>query len=311
MVKKPKAGKIGETPAEKKGKKRAAAKLEKAVGKAKSIARPPRDRESDLDRAPQWEPRYPGSGRLAGKVAIVTGGDSGIGRAVCALFAREGADVAIVYLENKADAVDTVAIVEAEGRRAIAIKADVGKPAAGETIVKRVIDRFGRLDILVNNAGEQHPAADIRDIAPDQLQRTFATNIFGMFYLVQAALPHLGKGAAIVNCTSVTMYQGSKGLLDYSATKGAITAFTRSLSENLVEKGIRVNAVAPGPIWTPLNPRGGAPAEKVAHFGESTPMKRPGEPNEVAPAFLFLACDDSSYMSGQVLHPNGGTIVNG
>lgn len=165
--------------------------------------------------------------------------------------------------------------------------------------------------MLVNNAGEQHPAEDIRDIAPDQLQRTFATNIFGMFYLVQAVLPHLSKGAAIVNCTSVTMYQGSKGLLDYSATKGAITAFTRSLSENLVEKGIRVNAVAPGPIWTPLNPRGGAPADKVEHFGESTPMKRPGEPNEVAPAFLFLACDDSSYMSGQVLHPNGGTIVNG
>jgi len=311
MAKKPKAGKIGETPTEKKGKKRAAAKLEKTVGKAKSIPRPPRDREADLDRAPRWEPRYPGSGRLAGKVAIVTGGDSGIGRAICALFAREGADIAIVYLENKVDAADTVAIVEAEGRRVIAIKADVGKPAAGEAIVKRAVERLGRLDILVNNAGEQHPAADIRDIAPDQLQRTFATNIFGMFYLVQAALPHLGKGAAIVNCTSVTMYQGSKGLLDYSATKGAITAFTRSLSENLVEKGIRVNAVAPGPIWTPLNPRGGAPVEKVAHFGEGTPMKRPGEPNEVAPCFLFLACDDSSYMSGQVLHPNGGTIVNG
>ncbi|KTE08613.1 NAD(P)-dependent oxidoreductase [Sphingopyxis sp. H115] len=285
--------------------------MRREVGDSKTIADPPPDREADLARAPKWQPRYPGSGRLDGKVAIVTGGDSGIGRAVCALFAREGADVAIVYLENRADAVATAAIVEAEGRRAIAIKADVGKPKAGERIVAQTVDKLGRLDILVNNAGEQHPAADIRDISPDQLQQTFATNIFGMFYLVQAALPHLKKGSAIVNCTSVTMYQGSKGLLDYSATKGAITAFTRSLSENLVGQGIRVNGVAPGPIWTPLNPRGGAPAEKVATFGESTPMKRPGEPNEVAPCFLFLACDDSSYMSGQVLHPNGGTIVNG
>ena len=311
MAKQPKAGKVGENTKEKKGKRSAAAKLRREVRGDKTIARPPSDREADLDRAPKWEPRYPGSGRLDGKVAIVTGGDSGIGRAVCALFAREGADVAVVYLENSADAVETAAIVEAEGRRAIAIKADVGKPKAGEKIVAQTVEKLGRLDILVNNAGEQHPAADIRDIGEDQLQRTFATNIFGMFYLVQAALPHLKKGSAIVNCTSVTMDQGSKGLLDYSATKGAITAFTRSLSENLIEKGIRVNGVAPGPIWTPLNPRGGAPAEKVAAFGESTPMKRPGEPNEVAPCFLFLACDDSSYMSGQVLHPNGGTIVNG
>ena len=311
MAKQPKAGKVGESTKEKKGKRSAAAKLRRDVGSGKTIAKPPSDREADLDRAPKWQPRYPGSGRLDGKVAIVTGGDSGIGRAVCALFAREGADVAVVYLENSADAVETAAIVEAEGRRAIAIKADVGKPKAGEKIVAQTVEKLGRLDILVNNAGEQHPAADIRDISEDQLQQTFATNIFGMFYLVQAALPHLKKGSAIVNCTSVTMYQGSKGLLDYSATKGAITAFTRSLSENLVEKGIRVNGVAPGPIWTPLNPRGGAPAEKVATFGENTPMKRPGEPNEVAPCFLFLACDDSSYMSGQVLHPNGGTIVNG
>ncbi|MBR2174193.1 SDR family oxidoreductase [Sphingopyxis sp.] len=311
MAKQPKAGKVGESAKEKKGKRSAATKLRRAVGSGKTIAKPPPDREADLDRAPKWQPRYPGSGRLDGKVAIVTGGDSGIGRAVCALFAREGADIAIVYLDNKADADDTAAIVAAEGRRAITIKADVGKAKAGEKIVAQTVGKLGRLDILVNNAGEQHPAADIRDISEDQLQRTFATNIFGMFYLVQAALPHLKKGAAIVNCTSVTMYQGSKGLLDYSATKGAITAFTRSLSENLVDKGIRVNGVAPGPIWTPLNPRGGAPAEKVATFGESTPMKRPGEPNEVAPCFLFLACDDSSYMSGQVLHPNGGTIVNG
>ena len=311
MAKQPKAGKVGESAKDKKGKRTAAAKLRRDVGGAKTIAKPPSDREADLDRAPKWQPRYPGSGRLEGKVAIVTGGDSGIGRAVCALFAREGADVAIVYLDNRADAADTVAIVEGEGRRGIMIKADVGKAKASEKIVAETIDKLGRLDVLVNNAGEQHPAEDIRDISEDQLQRTFATNIFGMFYLVQAALPHLRRDAAIVNCTSITMYQGSKGLLDYSATKGAITAFTRSLSENLVEKGIRVNGVAPGPIWTPLNPRGGAPAEKVESFGDDTPMKRPGEPNEVAPAFLFLACDDSSYMSGQVLHPNGGTVVNG
>lgn len=311
MAKQPKAGKVGESSKEKKGKRSAAAKLRREVGDRKTIAGPPSDSEADLARPPQWQPRYSGAGRLEGKVAIVTGGDSGIGRAICALFAREGADIAIIYLNNRADAVETAAIVEAEGRRAVAIKADVGKPKACEKIVSQAIDKLGRLDILVNNAGEQHPAEDIRDISPDQLQQTFATNIFAMFYLVQAALPHLKKGAAIVNCTSVTMYRGSKGLLDYSATKGAITAFTRSLSENLVAKGIRVNGVAPGPIWTPLNPRGGAPADKVATFGENTPMKRPGEPNEVAPCFLFLACDDSSYMSGQVLHPNGGTIVNG
>ncbi len=311
MAKQPKAGKVGESPQERKGKMKAATKLRREVGGSKTIAKPPSDREADLDRAPKWQPRYPGSERLKDKVAIVTGGDSGIGRAVCALFAREGADVAIVYLDNRSDAVATAAIVEGEGRRAIAIKADISKVKSGEKIVAQTVATLGRLDILVNNAGEQHPADDIRDISPEQLQQTFATNIFGMFYLVQAALPHLEKGAAIVNCTSVTMYQGAGGLLDYSATKGAITAFTRSLSENLVEKGIRVNAVAPGPIWTPLNPRGGAPAEKVATFGEGTPMKRPGEPNEVAPCFLFLACDDSSYMSGQVLHPNGGTVVNG
>lgn len=267
--------------------------------------------EHKLDPKPEWEPRYPGSGRLAGKVALVTGADSGIGRAVAALYAREGADVAILYLLEDQDAEDTKRIVEAEGRRAITIKADVGSKKMCERAVAQVIDQLGRLDILVNNAGEQHPDQDIRDITEEQLQRTFQTNIFGMFYLVQSALPHLGEGSAIINCTSVTMYQGSKELLDYSSTKGAITAFTRSLSENLIDKGIRVNAVAPGPIWTPLNPCGGASPEKLENFGEDTPMGRPGQPNEVAPSFLFLACEDSSYMSGQVLHPNGGTIVNG
>lgn len=267
--------------------------------------------ESRLDPKPEWEPRYPGSGRLDGKVALITGADSGIGRAVAALYAREGADVAILYLCEHDDAKKTARIVEAEGRQALTIAGDIGDKSFCDDAVAQVIQRFGRLDILVNNAGEQHPDKDITDITEDQLRRTFQTNIFGMFFLTQAARPHLKKGAAIVNCTSVTMYQGSSELLDYSSTKGAITAFTRSLSENLVKDGIRVNAVAPGPIWTPLNPSGGASPEKLEHFGESTPMGRPGQPNEVAPAFLFLACDDASYMSGQVLHPNGGTIVNG
>ncbi len=267
--------------------------------------------ESRLDPKPEWQPRYPGSGRLEGKVAIVTGADSGIGRAVAALYAREGADVAIFYLCEHDDAEKSKAIVEGEGRRAILIPGDLGDKTFCESAVQKVIDTFGRLDILVNNGGEQHPDEDITDITEEQLKRTFQSNIYSMFYMVQAARPHLKKGAAIINCTSITSYQGSENLLDYSATKGAITAFTRSLSENLVGKGIRVNAVAPGPIWTPLNPCGGQPPEDIPEFGKDTPMGRPGQPNEVAPAFLFLACEDSSYMSGQVLHPNGGTIVNG
>jgi NAD(P)-dependent dehydrogenase (short-subunit alcohol dehydrogenase family) len=267
--------------------------------------------ESQLEPKPDWSPRYPGSGRLAGKVALVTGADSGIGRAVAALFAREGADVAISYLCEHDDAAKTKQIVEAEGRRAITCPGDLGDKGVCDQIVEQTVRELGGLDILVNNAGEQHPDKDIRDITEEQLKRTFQTNIFSMFYLTQAARPHLKKGSAIVNCTSITMYKGSSELLDYSATKGAITAFTRSLSENLIEDGIRVNAVAPGPIWTPLNPMGGSSPEKLEKFGEDTPMGRPGQPNEVAPSFLFLACEDSSYMSGQVLHPNGGTVVNG
>lgn len=267
--------------------------------------------ETELEPKPEWQPRYPGSGRLAGKVAIVTGGDSGIGRATAVLFAREGAKVAIAYLEEHDDARITGEAIESEGSEALLFAGDLGDPETARKLVEQTVSKWGRLDVLVNNAGEQHPDKDIRDITPEQLQRTFQTNIFSMFYLVQAARPHLGKGAAIVNCTSVTMYQGSSELLDYSSTKGAITAFTRSLSEQLVGDGIRVNAVAPGPIWTPLNPFGGASPEKLENFGENTPMGRPGQPNEVAPAFLFLACEDSSYMSGQVLHPNGGTVVNG
>ncbi|WP_083495196.1 SDR family oxidoreductase [Tsuneonella troitsensis] len=267
--------------------------------------------ESAMDDKPDWQPRYPGSDRLKGKVAIVTGGDSGIGRATAILFAREGAKVAVAYLEEDDDARFVADRIEDEGSEALLHRGDLGDPDVCRALIDKVISKWGRLDVLVNNAGEQHPDKDIRDITAQQLQRTFQTNIFSMFYLVQAARPHLKKGAAIVNCTSVTMYQGSGELLDYSATKGAITAFTRSLSENLVGEGIRVNAVAPGPIWTPLNPCGGSSPEKLEHFGEDTPMGRPGQPNEVAPAFLFLACEDSSYMSGQVLHPNGGMIVNG
>ncbi|HEX8401759.1 MAG TPA: SDR family oxidoreductase [Allosphingosinicella sp.] len=267
--------------------------------------------ESELSPKPEWQPRYPGSDRLKGKVALVTGADSGIGRAVAALFAREGADVAILYLCEHDDAAKTAEIVGKEGRRAITIAGDIGDKAFCDRAVAETVEKLGGLDILVNNAGEQHPDKDITDISEEQLRRTFQTNIFGMFFMTQAARPHLKKGSAIVNCTSVTMYQGASELLDYSATKGAITAFTRSLSENLIEHGIRVNAVAPGPIWTPLNPFGGASPEKLATFGQDTPIGRPGQPNEVAPSFLFLACEDSSYMSGQVLHPNGGTIVNG
>lgn len=313
-----KQGKVGETGAEKQDKQADAATSDAAKRASRAAAGSDADErgsnsdsEADLNRQPQWQPIYPGSGRLAGKVALITGADSGIGRAVAALYAREGADVAIVYLSNHEDAQETRRIVEAEGRKALVLAGDVGDPDFCAEAVATCVAELGGLDVLVNNAGEQHPAKDITDISHEQLERTFRTNIYAMFYLVQAALPHLKQGSAIVNCTSVTMYKGSAELLDYSATKGAITAFTRSLSESLVGRSIRVNAVAPGPIWTPLNPRGGADADKVRKFGESTPMKRPGEPNEVAPSFLFLACADSSFMSGQVLHPNGGTVVNG
>ena len=266
--------------------------------------------ESKLEPKPDWQPKYPSSGRLKDKVALITGADSGIGRAVAALFAREGADIAILYLCEHDDAAKTKEIVEKEGRRAITIAGDLGDKKFCDDAIRQTVDQLGRLDVLVNNAGEQHPDEDIRDITEDQLKRTFQTNIFSMFFLTQAALPHLKEGSAIINCTSVTMYKGSPQLLDYSATKGAITAFTRSLAKNLVKQGIRVNAVAPGPIWTPLNPLGGQKPEDIKDFGKDTPMGRPGQPNEVAPSFLFLACEDSSYMIGQVLHPDGGDFTS-
>ncbi|MBB4041492.1 NAD(P)-dependent dehydrogenase (short-subunit alcohol dehydrogenase family) [Microvirga flocculans] len=261
--------------------------------------------EAEMTPRPDYEPRYPGSGRLQGKVALITGGDSGIGRAVAVLFAREGADLAILYLNETEDAQETKRLVEREGRSCLLFSGDVGDPGFCRAAVAQVIQRFGKLDVLVNNAAEQHPKKDIAEITPDQIESTFRTNIYGYFYMVQAAMPHLRKGAAIVNTASVTAYRGSAELLDYSATKGAIVAFTRSLAQKLAGDGVRVNGVAPGPIWTPLIPST-FPAEKVKRFGADTPMKRPGQPNEVAPSYLFLACEDSSYVTGSVLHPNGG-----
>lgn len=251
-----------------------------------------------------------GSGKLAGKIALITGGDSGIGRAVAVAFAREGADVFVVYLEEHEDAKETKRLVDGEGRRCELLAGDVGEEAFCRRAVRAAVRAYGRIDVLVNNAAEQHPKQSLEDISKEQLERTFRTNIFAMFHLTKAALPHMGEGSAIVNTTSVTAYRGSPQLLDYSSTKGAIVAFTRSLSINLESRKIRVNAVAPGPIWTPLIPST-FPPDKVRSFGSDTPMGRPGQPEEVAPAYVFLASDDASYVSGQVIHPNGGEVVNG
>jgi NAD(P)-dependent dehydrogenase (short-subunit alcohol dehydrogenase family) len=268
-------------------------------------------RESEMTPRPRAEDAgYRGSDKLRGKVALITGGDSGIGRAVAIAYAKEGADVAIAYLEEQGDAEETKRQVEQEGQRCLTIAGDIGDETFCRKAVEQTVREFGRLDILVNNAAEQHPQESIEKISAEQLERTFRTNIFAMFFLVKAALPHMKQGSVIINTTSVTAYKGSPQLLDYSSTKGAIVAFTRSLSMALVEKGIRVNAVAPGPIWTPLIPST-FPEEHVKKFGADVPMKRPGQPEEVAPSYVFLASDDSSYMSGQVLHVNGGEIVNG
>jgi NAD(P)-dependent dehydrogenase (short-subunit alcohol dehydrogenase family) len=267
-------------------------------------------REAEMRPRPAYEPRFRGSGRLAGKVAIVTGGDSGIGRAVAVTFAREGADVTIVYLEEDEDAQETAAAIGREGRQCLAIAGDVAGEAFCRGVVDRTVERFGRLDLLVNNAAEQHEQPTIEEISEEQLTHTFKTNVFGYFFMTKAALPHLTAGSAIVNTTSVTAYKGSAHLLDYASTRGAIVAFTRSLSQQLVDRGIRVNGVAPGPIWTPLIPAS-FDEERVSQHGAGVPLGRPGQPNEVASCHLFLACEDSSYMTGQILHPNGGSIVGG
>jgi len=267
--------------------------------------------QSEMTPTPQSDSsQYRGSGKLEGKVALITGGDSGIGRSVAVLFAKEGADVAIVYLNENQDANQTKEMVEQEGRQCIAIAGDIGEEQFCQEAVRKTIDAFGKLDILINNAAEQHPQKSIENISAEQLEKTFRTNIFSMFFLCKAALSHLQPGSSIINTTSVTAYKGSPQLLDYSSTKGAIVAFTRSLSQALVEKGIRVNGVAPGPIWTPLIPST-FPEEKVESFGKQVPMQRAGQPDEVAPSYVFLASSDSSYMTGQILHPNGGSVING
>ncbi|MGJ3204261.1 SDR family oxidoreductase [Geobacillus thermoleovorans] len=252
---------------------------------------------------------YKGSGKLENRVAIISGGDSGIGRAVAVHFAKEGADVAILYLNEHEDAEETKRLVEQEGKRCLAIAGDIGDEAFCKEAVKQTIKAFGKLDIVVNNAAEQHPQPNFLNITAAQLEKTFRTNVFGYFFLTKAALPHLKNGSAIINTASVTAYEGNEQLIDYSATKGAIVAFTRSLAKALVGQGIRVNGVAPGPIWTPLIPST-FKSEQVATFGANTPMKRPGQPCEVAPCYVFLASDESSYMTGQMLHVNGGKFIS-
>ena len=264
--------------------------------------------ESEMQPAPDYMPRFPGAGRLQDKVAVISGGDSGIGRAVAAGMAREGARIVILYLDEHEDARETARVVSEEGSEAEIIAGDIGSEQFCRDAIEKAVQRFGRIDILVNNAAEQHTVEGLEELTEAQLVRTFRTNIFSMFFLTRAALPHLGRGSTIINCSSITAYRGHAQLIDYAATKGAIVTFTRTLSQLLAPRGIRVNAVAPGPIWTPLIPASFEP-EKVSTHGGNTPLGRPGQPNEVASCFVFLASEEASYMSGQVLHPNGGEII--
>lgn len=267
--------------------------------------------ESEMNPRPtSVDSKYKANEKLKNKVALITGGDSGIGRAVAIYFAKEGANVAISYLNEHQDAEETKQLIEKEGQKCILLPGDIGTEMVCNEMVQKVIAEWGKIDILVNNAAEQHPQKSLLDITSEQLEKTFRTNIFSYFYMTKAVLPHLHKGASIINTTSITAYEGNEQLLDYSATKGAIVTFTRSLSASLVKQGIRVNGVAPGPIWTPLIPST-FPAEQVAEFGSTTPMGRAGQPYELAPSYVFLASDDSSYITGQVIHVNGGTVVNG
>jgi NAD(P)-dependent dehydrogenase (short-subunit alcohol dehydrogenase family) len=265
--------------------------------------------ESEMTPRPISEGEQPQQ-KLRHKVALITGGDSGIGRAIAIAYAQHGAKVVIAYLNEHEDAEEAKALVESHHQPCLLVSGDIGDEAFCQQLIDKTIEEYGKLDILVNNAGEHTPQKSIEDISSQQLEETFRTDFFGMFYLTKAALKHMKAGACIINTASVTAYKGSPELLDYSASKGAIVAFTRSLSLSLAEKGIRVNGVAPGPIWTPLIPSS-FPPEEVASFGENVPMKRAGQPEEVAPSYVFLASDDASYMSGQMLHPNGGTIING
>lgn len=266
--------------------------------------------ESEMKPRPAFEGEKQYSPKLEGKVAIITGGDSGIGRAVAVAFAKEGANVVISYLDEHEDAEETKKHVEDFGQQCLLIAGNVGDEQHCVKIVEETLNTFHRLDILVNNAAVQYPQESLESISSEQLEKTFRTNIFAHFFLSKAALKHLSKGSAIINTTSVTAYRGSSHLIDYAATKGAIVAFTRSLAQSVADKGIRVNAVAPGPIWTPLIPAS-FPPDHVATFGSDVPLKRAGQPEEVAPSYVFLASDDASYMTGQVLHPNGGEIING
>jgi NAD(P)-dependent dehydrogenase (short-subunit alcohol dehydrogenase family) len=253
---------------------------------------------------------YRGSGKLEGKRALITGGDSGIGRAVAILFAREGADVAIAYLDEHFDANETRRAVEAEGRSCFVFPGDLGDQDYVRSLVKDTVDALGGLDILVNNAAEQHVEEDFEDVDFEQVERTFRTNVLSMYHLTREALPHLSDGSSIINTTSVVSFKGKPVLVDYAGTKGAITSFTRSLAEQLADRGIRVNGVAPGPIWTPLIPAT-FDEEQVAEFGGNTPLGRPGQPEEVSPAYVYLAARDSSYVTGQIIHVNGGEVVGG
>lgn len=289
--------------------------MQKASPK-KQVRKPQHQRKPGLEK--KMKPRpvfdYPGkkgTGKLKGKIAFISGGDSGIGRAVAILFAKEGADIAISYLSEHADAKETQDIIQTQyERNCLLLPGDLRKERNCSNAVKKTIKEYGRIDVLVNNAAVHYENDDLQELSTEEMLATFETNIFSFFWVTRAALPHLRKGSCIINTSSVTAYRGSAGLMDYAATKGAIVSFTRSLSANLVKKGIRVNGVAPGPVWTPLIPST-LPAKKTAEHGSDAPMQRSGEPAEIAPCYLFLASDDAAYMTGQFLHPNGGEIING